>query len=157
MRHYCLLVLVGLLVASTARAQRVEILSPPIEPQHPRPAEDNVHARVRVFACSAERLPIAVQHDGSAVELRYAGSHCLTFPVAYDEIVDIGLYPLGAFVLRAVDISDPADPQTEDATFFNVSEETCAVCLLGGRFQVQADWSTPRLPGVVVAASSSAT
>ncbi|HEV8239752.1 MAG TPA: hypothetical protein VGS57_10315 [Thermoanaerobaculia bacterium] len=139
-----------LAIAAAALAQTVNVTlhDPPTVPAHPT-ADQPVSASVQVLAC--DQIPIGVERVGQVIGLRYVNKNCPIIPIPTDETVPLGTLAEGTYILRVLEVSNPAQPRIDDEAIFTVAATECPppadgvlgpqLCLHGGRFSVQVEWT----------------
>ena len=150
LRSLVLVCLCQLALAAAARAQTVNVTlnDPPTVPAAPT-ADLPVSASVHILAC--DQIPIGVERIGQVINLRYVNKNCPVIPIPSDDTVPLGALEEGGYILRVLEVSNPAQPRLDDEAIFTVGPAACpppqvgplgpALCLGGGRFSVMVEWS----------------
>src|ERR1044072_3479231 len=134
--------------AALAQSINVTLNDPPTDPAQ-RTEDGAVSASVHVVGCS--EIPIGVERIGQLITLRYVNDNCPVIPIPSERLVPLGVLPVGTYILRVLEVSDPQAPRTDDEAIFTVGEALCPpppvtpptpqLCLRAGRFSVIANWT----------------
>ena len=131
----------ALTAGALAQAANVTLADPPTVPVEPK-EDEPVSASIHVVSCT--QIPIRVERSGTVFNLRYVDDDCPIVPISSAQTVPLGSLVAGTYLLRVIEVSDPAHPRLDDeATFVvppacpdSLSLQFPQFCLRGGRFSV---------------------